>query len=78
MTPLVPLSAGMRDGARNTAEMLRALLAAIPIVALTFAVPFVNRIEPRFLGLPFLLAWIMVWVLLTPAFLWMVAHMERR
>lgn len=58
--------------------MLRALLAAIPIAALTFVVPLVNRVEPRFFGLPFLLSWILMWSLLTPAFLWMVGRMERR
>ena len=58
--------------------MLRALLAAIPIVALTFAVPFVNRIEPRLFGFPFLLSWILAWTLLAPAFLWMVGRLERR
>ncbi|MBV8344420.1 MAG: DUF3311 domain-containing protein [Candidatus Eremiobacteraeota bacterium] len=58
--------------------MLRVLLAAIPIVALTLAVPFVNRVEPRFFGLPFLLSWILVWSLLTPGFLWMIGRMERR
>ncbi|MBV8066926.1 MAG: DUF3311 domain-containing protein [Candidatus Eremiobacteraeota bacterium] len=58
--------------------MLRPILAAIPIVALTIAVPLVNRVEPRFLGMPFLLGWIVGWVLLTPAFLWTVARLERR
>lgn len=58
--------------------MLRAVLAAIPIVALTLAVPLVNRVEPRFFGLPFLLSWIVMWVLLTPVFLWMVTRTERR
>ena len=47
-------------------------VAAIPIVAMTFAVPFVNRDEPRILGLPFVLAWIVAWILLTPAFMWVV------
>jgi len=68
----------MLDGVRNTAGVLRVLLAAIPIVALTLAVPFVNRVEPRFFGLPFLLSWILVWSLLTPGFLWMIGRMERR
>ena len=57
---------------------LRALLAAIPIAALTFAVPLVNRIEPRVFGLPFVLFWIVAWLLLTPAFLWTVGRVERR
>lgn len=57
---------------------MRFLLAGIPIVALTFAVPFVNRIEPRIFGLPFLLAWIAWWVLVTPVFVWGIGRVERR
>lgn len=53
------------------------LLAATPIAALTVAVPFVNRLEPRILGLPFILAWIMAWVLLTPAFIWSIGRLDR-
>jgi len=68
----------MRPSVRNTAQMLRALLVAIPLVALTVAVPLVNRVEPRFFGLPFVLSWILLWVLLTPAFLWMIGRTERR
>jgi Protein of unknown function (DUF3311) len=57
---------------------LRATLAAIPIAALSVAVPFVNRVEPRVLGLPFVLAWIVAWILATPAFLWTIGRIERR
>lgn len=57
---------------------IRFLLAAIPIIALTVAVPFVNRVEPRIFGLPFLLAWIAWWVLITPAFIWGIGRVERR
>lgn len=56
---------------------LRVLLAAIPIAALSIGVPLVNRIEPRIFGLPFVLAWIVAWVLLTPAFLWSIGRIER-
>ncbi len=56
----------------------RFLLAAIPFGALSIAVPFVNRVDPRILGLPFLLAWIAFWVLLTPAFIWGIGRMEGR
>ena len=41
----------------------------IPAVALVTGLPFVNRIEPIVLGLPFLLFWILGWVLVTPVFL---------
>lgn len=57
---------------------LRVLLAAIPLAALSIAVPFVNRVEPRVLGLPFLLFWIAAWVLVTPAALWAIGRIERR
>ena len=54
------------------------MLAAIPPLALSVAVPFVNRVEPRVLGLPFILAWIAGWVLVTPLFVWYVGRIERR
>ncbi|HEY1975908.1 MAG TPA: DUF3311 domain-containing protein [Candidatus Baltobacteraceae bacterium] len=57
---------------------LRAVLAAIPIAALTVAVPLVNRVDPRILGLPFVLFWILAWVFLTPVFLWTIGRLERR
>jgi hypothetical protein len=43
--------------------------AFIPAVAIVAGLPFVNRLEPVVLGLPFLLFWILGWVLVTPAFL---------
>jgi Protein of unknown function (DUF3311) len=57
---------------------LRYVLAGIPIAALTIAVPFVNRVEPRVLGLPFVLFWLTAWVVLTPVFLWGVGRVEKR
>jgi hypothetical protein len=57
--------------------MTRFILAAIPIAALSVAVPLVNHVEPRILGLPFVLAWIAGWVLITPAFLWAIGRMDR-
>jgi hypothetical protein len=56
---------------------LRVLLTAIPIAALSVAVPLVNRVEPRLFGVPFLLCWVVAWVLLTPAFLWTIGRLER-
>lgn len=50
--------------------------AVIPCLALTLGVVLVNRLEPRVLGLPFVLAWIVVWVLLTPAFMWVAYRSE--
>ncbi len=45
------------------------LPAAVPILALVLGLPFANRLEPLVFGLPFLLFWMLAWVLLTPAFL---------
>jgi hypothetical protein len=42
-------------------------LAVIPFLALIVGPFFVNRTEPLVLGLPFLLAWIVAWILLTSA-----------
>lgn len=54
-----------------------AVCAVIPALALTLGVALVDRLEPRILGLPFVLAWIVAWVLLTPAFMW-VAYRSTR
>jgi hypothetical protein len=40
-------------------------LAVIPPTALLGGIPFANRVEPYLFGLPFLLFWIVLWVLLT-------------
>ena len=45
---------------------------------LSLAIPLVNRLEPKIFGLPFLLAWILVWILLTPLFYWTIYAMDRR
>lgn len=67
----------MRPTPPSSGPLLRILLAAVPVSALTVFVPFVNRLEPRVAGLPFVLAWIIAWVLLTPAFIWGIGRMER-
>lgn len=53
-------------------------MAFIPAVTLVAGLPFVNRLEPVVLGLPFLLSWILGWVLLTPLFLAAAYVMTRR
>ncbi|HYK53431.1 MAG TPA: DUF3311 domain-containing protein [Candidatus Eremiobacteraceae bacterium] len=47
-------------------------VAAIPVIAMTFAMPFVNRDEPHVIGLPFVFAWIIAWIVVTPAFMWVI------
>jgi hypothetical protein len=57
---------------------LALLLGAVPFLTLVFALPLVNRIEPVILGLPFLLFWILGWVLLTPFILLLAYLLEKR
>ena len=53
-------------------------LALVPVLALTLGIPLANRVEPRIFGLPFLLAHIVIWIVLTPAFLLAVYRSEHR
>ncbi len=54
------------------------LCAAIPFITLVFALPFVNRVEPFILGLPFVLFWIVLWVALTPLALFAAYLCEKK
>jgi hypothetical protein len=45
------------------------VIAAVPFLALSFGVLLANRSEPRIWGLPFLLWYLVLWVVATPAFL---------
>jgi hypothetical protein len=56
--------------------MTRVLLALLPIAMLTIAIPFVNHVEPRLFGLPFLLVWILAWIVLTPGVMLLIRHMD--
>jgi len=54
------------------------VLAAIPFFALILGPFIANRLEPRIFGLPFLLAYCVFWVLLTPVFLFCVDRLRKR
>lgn len=54
------------------------LLGALPFLTLVFALPLVNRIHPIILGLPFILFWILAWVVLTPFILFLAYQVERK
>jgi hypothetical protein len=49
----------------KTPSALALLLGAIPFAAMCFSVSLWDRIEPRILGLPFNLAWLVGWIVLT-------------
>ena len=42
------------------------LLAILPFISQLMVLPFVNRIDPIVLGLPFLQFWLFLWIILTP------------
>ncbi len=44
--------------------MVFRLLAALPFIGILLGVPFVNSVEPLVLGMPLVLAWIVLWVVL--------------
>ncbi|WP_315837670.1 DUF3311 domain-containing protein [Bradyrhizobium prioriisuperbiae] len=41
------------------------LLSTLPFIGILLGVPFVNRVEPMILGMPLILAWMVLWVVLT-------------
>ncbi|CAB3694878.1 DUF3311 domain-containing protein [Paraburkholderia rhynchosiae] len=45
--------------------MLLRVLAALPFIGILLGVPFVNRVEPLVFGMPFVLGWIVAWVVLS-------------
>ncbi|WP_028224136.1 DUF3311 domain-containing protein [Paraburkholderia ferrariae] len=52
------------------------LLAALPFIGILLGVPFVNRTEPLVLGMPLVLAWIVMWVVLTAAIMAIVYRLD--
>jgi hypothetical protein len=56
---------------------LSLLFALIPACALVGGLPFVNRLEPIIFGFPFLLFWILAWVVVTPVFLYLAYRAGR-
>jgi hypothetical protein len=42
------------------------LLGCIPVLAMCLSVPLWDRVYPMFLGIPFNLFWLTLWILLTP------------
>jgi len=48
----------------------------LPFAALLIGPFFLNRVEPIILGLPFLLAWCVAWVLLTSAIMGVIFRFD--
>jgi hypothetical protein len=73
------VSAGGEDPARR-AYRLRAyhLLAAVPAIGMLGGVPFANRVPGLVLGMPFLLLWILGWVIATSGCMALLYGLDRR
>ena len=41
------------------------VLALLPFLGILVGTPFFNRVTPLILGLPFLFAWLLLWIVLT-------------
>jgi Protein of unknown function (DUF3311) len=54
------------------------LLALVPAVAILGAPWFANRVEPRILGMPFLLGWIVFWVLMASVVMAIIGALDGR
>ena len=52
------------------------LLAALPFLGLLGGIPFVNRVTPFVLGLPFILFWIVLWVALTSVIMLVIYRLD--
>lgn len=42
-------------------------MAVLPFLGILVGVPLLNRVEPLILGMPLILAWIVLWIVLTVA-----------
>ena len=54
------------------------ILAAVPTVGLLGGIPWANRVEPYVLGLPFLLFWVVMWVVTTSAIMALITMLDAR
>lgn len=52
------------------------LVGLIPFIAICFAVPLWDRIEPVILGLPFNMFWLVLWIIITPPIMWFGAYRQ--
>ncbi|MBT2695938.1 DUF3311 domain-containing protein [Bacillus sp. ISL-40] len=47
-------------------KFMKFILIILPFISQLAVLPFVNRIDPIILGLPFLQFWLFLWIVLTP------------
>jgi hypothetical protein len=70
---------GQQDGPRLFKEspiMVFRIMAALPFIGILLGIPFVNQVEPLVLGMPFVLAWIVIWILLSAAIMGIIYRFD--
>lgn len=51
-------------------------LAVLPFLGILVGVPLLNQVEPTVLGMPLVLAWIVLWILLTAAIMGIIYRFD--
>ncbi len=51
-------------------------LAALPFLGLLGGIAFANRVEPFVLGMPFILFWVVMWVVLTSVIMALIYFLD--
>lgn len=64
------------SAAPDRTRVLRIALAGLPFVGILGGAGFANRTEPYVLGLPFLMAWIVIWVVASSAIMAVVFALD--
>lgn len=52
-------------------------LAALPFIGILLGIPFANKVTPYVFGMPFILAYIVMWALLTSALMAIVYVLDK-
>ncbi|MGM0922239.1 MAG: DUF3311 domain-containing protein [Bacillota bacterium] len=52
------------------------LLGLVPFIGMLGLLPIVNRVTPYVLGVPFILFWIVMWVLLTSGIMLLIFKLD--
>lgn len=53
------------------------VLAALPFIGILLGIPFANKVTPYVFGMPFILAYIVMWALLTSALMAIVYVLDK-
>jgi hypothetical protein len=51
-------------------------LAVLPFLGILVGVPLLNQVEPLVLGMPLVLAWIVLWIILTAVILAIIYYCD--